>query len=173
MEVRLLLFAGGLMPYLLLVLLPTLAITGWAAWKVRSTYSRWSQVDSGISMSAFDFARYLLNAQGLNDVRIEADWTSVVEAVLAEHGQIDVLINNAGIFRIGPLVMTTEEEYRQVIDINQIGVFLGMRAVVPHMVGREQGSGRLVVFGRSNVDPDRYFRRTPDGWEQRTVSRAS
>jgi len=72
MEVRLLLFAGGLMPYLLLVLLPTLAITGWAAWKVRSTYSRWSQVDSGISMSAFDFARYLLNAQGLNDVRIEA-----------------------------------------------------------------------------------------------------
>src|SRR4051812_7763015 len=72
-----------------------------------------------------------------HDVRIEADWTSVVEAVLAEHGQIDILINNAGIFRIGPLVMTTEEEYRQVIDINQIGVFLGMRAVVPHMVGRE------------------------------------
>ena len=66
------LFAGGLFPYLLLVFIPTLAITGWAAWRVRSTYSRWSQVDSGINMSAFDFARYLLNAQGLNNVKIEA-----------------------------------------------------------------------------------------------------
>ena len=66
------LFAGGLLPYLLLVFIPTLAITGWAAWKVRSTYSRWNQVDSGINMSAFDFARYLLNAQGLNNVKIEA-----------------------------------------------------------------------------------------------------
>src|SRR3954451_24344007 len=66
-----------------------------------------------------------------HDVRIEDEWGSVVDAVLAEHGQIDVLINNAGIFRVGPLVMTTEEEYRQVIDINQVGVFLGMKAVVP------------------------------------------
>ena len=62
---------GGLLPYLLLVLLPTVLITGWAAWRVRSTYSKWDKVDSGIRMSAFDFARYLLNQQGLNDVRVE------------------------------------------------------------------------------------------------------
>ena len=62
---------GGFLPYILLVMLPSLAITGWAAWRVRSTYARWSKVDSGIDLSAFDFARRLLDRQGLTDVKIE------------------------------------------------------------------------------------------------------
>ena len=62
---------GGFLPYILLVMLPSLAITGWAAWSVRSTYAKWSKVDSGIDLSAFDFARRLLDRQGLSDVRIE------------------------------------------------------------------------------------------------------
>jgi Zn-dependent membrane protease YugP len=62
---------SGFLPYILLVMLPSIAITGWAAWRVRSTYARWSKVDSGIDLSAFDFARRLLDRQGLTDVRIE------------------------------------------------------------------------------------------------------
>ncbi len=62
---------GGLLPYIMLVMLPSIAITGWAAWRVRSTYARWSKVDSGIGLSAFDFARRLLDRQGLTDVQIE------------------------------------------------------------------------------------------------------
>ena len=62
---------GGLLPYILLVMLPSIAITGWAAWRVRSTYAQWSRVDSGIGLSAFDFARRLLDRQGLTDVKIE------------------------------------------------------------------------------------------------------
>jgi len=62
---------GGFLPYALLVLLPTIGLSLWATYRVRSTYSKWSQVDSGISMNAFDFARYLLNSQGLTDVGIE------------------------------------------------------------------------------------------------------
>ena len=61
----------GFMTYVLLVMLPSIAITGWAAWRVRSTYAKWSKVDSGIDMSAFDFARRLLDRQGLTDVKIE------------------------------------------------------------------------------------------------------
>jgi len=61
----------GLLPYLLLVMLPGLVLSLWAAWRVRSNYARWNAVDSGISMNAFDFARYLLNSQGLTDVSIE------------------------------------------------------------------------------------------------------
>jgi Zn-dependent membrane protease YugP len=57
--------------YILVVLIPTLAITGWAAWRVKSTYSKWSKVDSGINTDAFDFARNLLDRQGLSHVRIE------------------------------------------------------------------------------------------------------
>ena len=53
-------------------MLPGLGLSLWAAWRVRSTYARWSAVDSGISMNPFDFARYLLNSQGLTDVSIEA-----------------------------------------------------------------------------------------------------
>ena len=57
--------------YIVAVLLPTLAITGWAAWRVRATYAKWAKVDSGINLNAFDFARRLLDRQGLTDVRIE------------------------------------------------------------------------------------------------------
>ena len=71
---------GSLLPYILLVMLPSIAITGWAAWRVRSTYAKWSKVDSGIRLSAFDFARQLLDRQGLRDVRIEP-----VEGQLTDH----------------------------------------------------------------------------------------
>jgi Zn-dependent membrane protease YugP len=57
--------------YLVFVLLPTLAITGWAAWRVRATYAKWAKVDSGINLNAFDFARRLLDRQGLTAVGIE------------------------------------------------------------------------------------------------------
>jgi uncharacterized protein len=57
--------------YIFAVLLPTLAITGWAMWRVKSTYGKWSKVDSGINLDAFDFARRLLDRQGLQHVRIE------------------------------------------------------------------------------------------------------
>lgn len=57
--------------YIFVVLIPTLAITGWAALRVRSTYAKWAKVDSGINLEPFDFARQLLDRQGLTGVRIE------------------------------------------------------------------------------------------------------
>src|SRR4051794_21240669 len=53
-------------------MVPGILLSLWASYRVRSTYSKWQAVDSGISMNAFDFARYLLNAQGLNLVSVEA-----------------------------------------------------------------------------------------------------
>jgi Zn-dependent membrane protease YugP len=52
-------------------MLPSIGLSLWASWRVRSTYSKWDKVDSGISMSAVDFARYLLNQQGLQEVGVE------------------------------------------------------------------------------------------------------
>jgi len=57
--------------YIVLVLLPSVLITGWAAIRVRRTYAKWATVDSGINLDAFDFARRLLDRQGLTDVQIE------------------------------------------------------------------------------------------------------
>jgi 3alpha(or 20beta)-hydroxysteroid dehydrogenase len=93
--------------------------------------------DEGAKTAADIGATYLHH-----DVTSEAGWTAVVDEVTARHGRLDVLVNNAGIFRVLPMMMTTEEVYRQVIDVNQVGVFLGMKAVTPTMV--EQGSGSIV-----------------------------
>ncbi len=59
---------------------------------------------------------------------------------LEAHGRIDVLVDNAGIFMRGNLRSTTLADYRRVIDINQIGVFLGMQAVAPAMIEQKAGS---------------------------------
>jgi len=58
-------------PVYLVLVVVMLAISGWAAWRVRSTYARWSKVDSGINLSAYDFARRLLDRQDLTNVQIE------------------------------------------------------------------------------------------------------
>ena len=67
------------------------------------------------------------------DVSDEEDWNRVVEAVVAQHEQIDVLVNNAGIAPMGPFLQTSTEEFRRVFEVNQLGVFLGMRTCAPHM----------------------------------------
>ncbi len=87
--------------------------------------------------AAIDGCRYLHQ-----DVRDEDRWTEVVADVVAQEGSLTVLINNAGIFPVQSLMETSLEDYRRVIDINQLGVFLGMRAVVPAM--RDAGGGSII-----------------------------
>ncbi len=58
-------------PVYIVLVVVMVAISGWAAWRVRSTYARWSKVDSGINLSAYDFARRLLDRQDLTAVQIE------------------------------------------------------------------------------------------------------
>ena len=77
-----------------------------------------------------------------HDVSDEGQWAAVVQAVLERHGTIDVLVNNAGIFRLLPALDTSLETWEQVIAVNQTGTFLGMKAVAPTMV--EQRSGSIV-----------------------------
>ena len=76
------------------------------------------------------------------DVRNAEEWQTVVDEIVAEHGRLDVLINNAGIFAIGDMASTTEDDWHRMLDVNQTGVFLGMKTVAPQM--KEQGSGSIV-----------------------------
>lgn len=69
--------------------------------------------------------------------------SKAVAAVVTKFGKIDILVNNAGTAgKVGTLVDQSEEEWRRVIDINLIGVFLCTRAVMPLL--RKQGYGRVV-----------------------------
>ena len=77
-----------------------------------------------------------------HDVSREDSWDRFVAAARERFGRIDVLVNNAGILRVAPIASMTLEDYRRVIDINQVGCFLGMRAVIPSMV--EAGGGAIV-----------------------------
>ena len=77
-----------------------------------------------------------------HDVTSEAEWAAAVAHAVALHGGIDVLVNNAGIYVETSLLGGDLEEYRRVIEVNQIGVFLGMREVAPVMI--ERGGGSIV-----------------------------
>jgi 3alpha(or 20beta)-hydroxysteroid dehydrogenase len=74
------------------------------------------------------------------DVRDEARWAEVVGQVIAQHGRLDVLINNAGVFPAGGLLDTTRQAFEQVVAINQTGVLLGMQAAARVMVPQRSGA---------------------------------
>ncbi len=72
---------------------------------------------------------------------------AMVAAVLARHGRIDVLVNNAGITRDARLVKMTQAQFDEVIDVNLRGTFHCAQAVAPAMI--EQGCG--VILNASSV----------------------
>jgi len=74
------------------------------------------------------------------DVTKEADWTAAVQSVIQAYNKIDVLVNNAGIFIKKPLLETTVEDFQQLINVNQLGVFMGIKAVTPFMEKQQKGS---------------------------------
>ncbi len=76
------------------------------------------------------------------DVTRADDWARAVELAETAFGSLTVLVNNAGVLHTAGLLDTTESDFRRVIDVNQIGVFLGLQAVVPAM--RRAGGGSIV-----------------------------
>lgn len=82
------------------------------------------------------------------DVTSEDDWNAAISDVERHWGRIDILINNAGIAKFAPLAMTSLDDYMAVISVNQVGVFLGMRTVVPLMSRTGGGS----IINTSSVD---------------------
>lgn len=70
------------------------------------------------------------------------DWATVVAETEKAFGPVNVLVNNAGITMAKSILAVTEEEYRRIVDINQVSVFLGMKTVIPSM---QKASGGSIV----------------------------
>ena len=77
-----------------------------------------------------------------HDVTDEVAWERIVERVLADAGRIDVLVNNAAILHLGSVENTSPEALRRVLEVNAVGPYMGMRAVLPAM--KRQAAGSIV-----------------------------
>ena len=91
------------------------------------------------------------------DVASEADTARMAEQTVAHCGRIDVLVNNAGLYatlKMRPFEEIPVDEWRRVMDVNVLSMFLTARAVVPRM--RETGGGSIV-----NISSGTPFRGVP------------
>ena len=76
------------------------------------------------------------------DVTDETQWQQAIASTLAGFGKLNILVNNAGIYRTHRVEDTTSEEWDQVLAVNGKGVFLGTKAAIPEM--RKAGGGSII-----------------------------
>jgi NADP-dependent 3-hydroxy acid dehydrogenase YdfG len=77
------------------------------------------------------------------DVTDAAAFRDVVDAVVAEHGRVDVLVANSGVMLLSPVQSLLTQEWDTTVDVNVKGVLHGVAAVLPHF--QRQGSGHFVT----------------------------
>lgn len=127
-------------------------VTGGARGIGRATAARFLDEGARVVVADVDGAEADATARALSsrgpitartlDVTRPEDFEAVVRAIEAELGPIDVLVNNAGIMGLGPLLEPDEAVERRMIELNLFGVLNGMRAVLPGMIAR--GAGHVV-----------------------------
>src|SRR5207245_8720597 len=76
------------------------------------------------------------------DVTNEEDWRTAIAEAEQRFGDVTVLLNGAGILKFGNITEMPLAEYMNVINVNQVGVFLGMRAVFEGM--KRAGGGSII-----------------------------
>jgi NAD(P)-dependent dehydrogenase (short-subunit alcohol dehydrogenase family) len=97
-----------------------------------------ADIDGGAAQEA---AATLTNAEGVAcDVRDENQVSQLVREAVERHGHLDVMVSNAGIATVGPLVQMTLEEWRSVLAVDLDGVFLCTKHAALAMAGNGGGS---------------------------------
>jgi 3alpha(or 20beta)-hydroxysteroid dehydrogenase len=76
------------------------------------------------------------------DVTDPQQWNAVVRAAEERFGHLDVLVNNAGVVRVAPVVDESDDGWHSTMAVNSTGVFYGMRAAIPAM--RRNGGGSII-----------------------------
>jgi 3alpha(or 20beta)-hydroxysteroid dehydrogenase len=81
------------------------------------------------------------------NVSDQENWGAVTADTLSRFGRVDVLVNNAGIHWVHPLVEETLSNFERMLSVNLVGPFLGMQAVSGVMI--DQGSGSIINVSSS------------------------
>jgi len=97
--------------------------------------------------NAENTAKHIIDAGGKAvgvtcDVSKLEDWANVLKITLDNYKHVDILCNVAGIAHSGTVVDVTEQDFKRVIDVNLLGVFLGMKTVIPEFI--KNGAGKIV-----------------------------
>lgn len=82
------------------------------------------------------------------NVTSEEDWATVLATAEEKFGPVNVLVNNAGITMAKNMLDVTVEEYKRIVDINQLSVFIGMKTVASSM--QKAGGGSIVNISSMN-----------------------
>jgi len=111
---------------------------------------------AGSEAAAQDAARLIIDGGGeariyQADVADYAQVSAMMKRVVVEMGQIDILINNAGVLTRSFLMMMSSEEFRRILDVNLLGTFHCTKAVALHMMKRKSG----VIVNLSSLAGDR------------------
>ncbi|HEU4947218.1 MAG TPA: glucose 1-dehydrogenase [Kribbella sp.] len=86
-----------------------------------------------------------------HDVTDETDWEAACAKAVEEFGGLDILVNNAGMGDLATIEETTLKDWQRTIDIDQTGVFLGLRTAAPYLKSSEHASVINIssIFGTS------------------------
>lgn len=74
------------------------------------------------------------------DVTKQDEWQEAIDKTINQFNRIDTLVNNAGAFSRNSFSETTLKDYYDLINVNQLGIFMGMQAVMPQMEKQSKGS---------------------------------
>jgi NAD(P)-dependent dehydrogenase (short-subunit alcohol dehydrogenase family) len=107
----------------------------------------WLAVGNSRSIASSDDSDYVTVAGDAGKAEVAR---KVVQTALERFGRVDTLINNAGIWRPGPIETITEELYRRVMSTNVDSVFFATQAAVPAM--KKQGGGHIIQVLTSLVE---------------------
>jgi NADP-dependent 3-hydroxy acid dehydrogenase YdfG len=79
------------------------------------------------------------------DITDEPAARAMVEATVLEFGRLDIVINNAGVMLLGPIVDAPVEEWRRMVELNVLGLLYTTHAALPHLLAAAEQEPRRVA----------------------------
>ena len=107
------------------------------------------------------------------DVRDEHAWTEVVDVAIDSFGTIDGLVNNAGVLRLGDLETLETRDFMDVLEVNVLGTFLGIRSVAEVMKSRGRGVVVNISSTAAMTGANRTIAYTSSKWAVRGLTKAA